>query len=382
MQPRSPISPTPLAALALASLACLLLALPAAAAKLGAMGDSLSDEYAEEAYGSYAQNWVEQLVIHAGLDAGPTASEASQPGGTWGEPRRTRYQYNWARAGADTATLLSGGQHTGLAALVGPEGIDYAVLGIGANNFFPLGQAYTNIYNGVWDQATIDAYVSQALADIDAALDEVLATGVRLVIVNAPDYGVTPSVRSLYPDAVKRQRVADAISQLNAGIDATAQTRQLVVVEMFDAALAIFGPHASPKTTLLIGNVAIQLGQSDTSGGGNPTAAFVHDGVHPNTTLQGVFANVIMAAMNIAYRGNHTLFTEAEILAHRGISYGGSDTLVSELGDKDYPDFVTNYAPPLPLSMPTLPTSGLVALSVLLLATALLALRRPGAETA
>ena len=103
----------------------------------------------------------------------------------------------------------------------------------------------------------------------------------------------------------------------------------------------------------------------------------MHDGVHPNTTLQGVFANVIMAAMNIAYRGNHTLFTEEEILAHRGISYGGSDTLVSELGDKDYPDFVTNYAPPLPLSLPLLPTSGLVALSALLLATALAALRRP-----
>jgi hypothetical protein len=228
----------------------------------------------------------------------------------------------------------------------------------------------------------IDAYVSQALADIDTALDEVLPTGVKLVIVNVPDYGVTPTVRSLYPDAVKRQRVADAISQLNAGIDATAQTRQLVVVEMFDAALAIFGPHDSPKSTLLIGNVAIQLGQSDTGGGGNPTAAFVHDGVHPNTTLQGVFANVIMAAMNIAYRGNHTLFTEEEILAHRTISYGGSDTLISELGDKDYPDFVTNYAPLLPLSLPVLPTSGLVALSALLLATALAALRRPGAETA
>jgi hypothetical protein len=89
-----------------------------------------------------------------------------------------------------------------------------------------------------------------------------------------------------------------------------------------------------------------------------------------------------MEAINIAYRGGHTLFTEAEILAHRGIAYGGSDTLISELGDKDYPDFVSNYAPLPPLSMPVLPTSGLVVLSALLLAVALAALRRPGAGIA
>jgi hypothetical protein len=155
-----------------------------------------------------------------------------------------------------------------------------------------------------------------------------------------------------------------------------------VVVEMFDAAVEIFGPHGSHNSTLLIGNVAIQLGQIDTSGGGNPTAGFVDDGVHPNTTLQGVFANVIMEAMNIAYRANLTLFTEAEILAHRGLSYGGSDTLVSELGNKDYADFVTNYAPLPPLSLPVLPSWGLAALSALLLITALPALRRPAGQSA
>ena len=46
---------------------------------LGAMGDSLSDEYFEETY-SYAHNWVEQLVDYRGLDVGPTAAEAGQPG--------------------------------------------------------------------------------------------------------------------------------------------------------------------------------------------------------------------------------------------------------------------------------------------------------------
>ena len=65
-----------------------------ATVQLGVLGDSLSDEYAEQSYGLYAQNWLQQLVIYGGIDVGPTASEAAQPGGTWGEPRRTQYETN------------------------------------------------------------------------------------------------------------------------------------------------------------------------------------------------------------------------------------------------------------------------------------------------
>ena len=56
---------------------------------LGVMGDSLSDEYFEEGYGTYATNWTEQLVAYRSINIGPTAAQASQPGGTWGMPRRT-----------------------------------------------------------------------------------------------------------------------------------------------------------------------------------------------------------------------------------------------------------------------------------------------------
>ena len=50
----------------------------AAALTLGVVGDSLSDEYAEETYGSYATNWVEQLDQFAGVDTGPTAAASGQ----------------------------------------------------------------------------------------------------------------------------------------------------------------------------------------------------------------------------------------------------------------------------------------------------------------
>jgi len=350
----------------------LLLVGPASAASLGVMGDSLSDEYAEEGYGSYAENWVEQLELHAGIDLGPTASEAGEPGGSWGEPRRTGYAYNWARSGASSDTLLSDGQHSGLAAHVVSDGLEYAVLAIGANDFYPAGAAYSNIYNGTWSSATIQGYVNQRLANIDAALDVVLPTGVELALVNAPDYGISPTVQSYYPDPLKREQVRSVIAQMNAGILRIAQRRRLVLIDMAGAIVAIFGPHASPNTTLSIGNVAIYLQQGDTSGGGNPTAAFVDDGVHPNTTLQGIIANVVMEALNIAYGANLSLFSEAEILAHRALAYGGSDTLPAQLGD--YANYVRNYAFPPPL--PALSAPGLALLCAVMLASAFAALPR------
>ena len=373
MRTRNTVTRVPFAALALASasLAWLLLAPSAAAVKLGVMGDSLSDEYEEVSYVSYAENWVEQLSIYAGIDVGPTAAEAGEPSGSWGPVRRTGYEYNWALAGATSNSLLKKGQHTGLAAQVSPEGIAYAVLAIGANDFHPEQGPYQNIYAGNWSQSEIDEYVAESLANINTAIDTVLATGVHLVVGNVSDYGITATVRSV-TGPIGRQRVADVISQLNQAIDASAQTRELVVVDVFGAGVAIFGPHDDPQTELLIGNVTIHLDQGDT-GGGNPTAAFVEDGIHPNTTIQGIFANAMMAAINIAYGANLTLFTEEQILAHRGIAYGGSDTLLTELGG-DYSDFISNYASPLPL-VPVLPPWGLAILASLLLATALGALR-------
>src|SRR5205823_6282617 len=97
------------AAITLASLSCA----SAQIARLGAMGDSLTDEYSEETY-SYAKNWTMQLVQNRAVNMGPTAAQAAQPGGTWGEPRRTGYESNWARSGADSATLLTEGQPAGL----------------------------------------------------------------------------------------------------------------------------------------------------------------------------------------------------------------------------------------------------------------------------
>jgi lysophospholipase L1-like esterase len=252
-----------------------------------------------------------------------------------------------------------------------PEGIDYAVMMIGANDFNPLGAAYFNIYNGAWSAAAITSYVNGILANINAALDTVLPTGVPLVLVNAPDYGVTPTVIANYPDASQRQDVADAISELNTGMEAIAMTRGLVYIDFYAATKVIFGEHASPNASISIGAVSVSLSASDTSGGGIPTAGFVDDGIHPNTTLQGIFANTILEALNLGFGAGLTLFTEEEILDHRGIVYGGSDTLEAQYGA--YSDYITIYAGP---SVPALSPVGVMWAWLLLVGTSFAVHRR------
>jgi hypothetical protein len=330
----------PLPAILLVGLACG--AAPAQVARLGAMGDSLSDEYAEESY-SYARNWTMQLVLYRAVTMGPTA--AGQPGGTWGEPRRTYYESNWARYGDTTDDLLAVGQHTGLAGQVAPLSISHAVLMIGANDFNSVGfNAYFNIYSNLWSAAQIDSYVSGRVANVRAALDAVAPTGVRLVLVNVLDFGITPITwgSPFYGNAANRDRVTVVIQRVNAGLLGLAQEYHLVLVDAFALAQAAWGTNQSPRTTLLIGNVPIQLRQYDTSTNTNPTAAFVHDRTHPHTTMQGVLANVIIEALDEGYRAGLTPFSEQEILAHAGLTYGGQDTLAAVIGPLSA--YVHNYA--------------------------------------
>jgi lysophospholipase L1-like esterase len=274
-----------------------------------------------------------QLVQYRGLNMGPTA--AGQPGGTWGEPRRTFYESNWARYGDTTDDLLSVGQHTGLAAQVSSLGVSHAVLMIGANDFNSVGLgAYFNIYNGFWSTSQINTYVTQRIANVRTVLDTVSPTGVRLVMVNVLDFGITPITWSspFYSNATRRDRVTAVIQQVNAGLLSLAQEYHIVLVDAFGLAQAAWGTNQNPRSTLLLGNVTIQLRQSDTSSNSNPTAAFVHDTTHPHTTMQGVLANVIIEALNQGYSAGLTPFSEQEILSHAGLAYGGQDTLAAVIG--------------------------------------------------
>jgi hypothetical protein len=309
---------------------------------LGALGDSLTDEYAEESYGSYADNWLEQLEFYRGVPAGPTAAEAGV--GDWGEPRRTGHEFNWARAGAFTDALLALGQHTGVAAQAQDGRISHAVLFIGANDFAP-GQflPYWWIYNGLWSQGTIDDFVDSRVGNIREAAETVLASGAKLVLVSVVDYGLAPGTWGdpQFADPAKRDRVSATIAQLNQRLDALAQEKQIVLVDFGSLGGAIFGGNHDLNEFLPIGGWDIRLWQTDTPGNDNPAAGFVDDGIHPHTTLQGVVANVIATGLNMGYGAGIATFSEEEMLAHAGLEYGGQDMLGDVIGA--YSDYVRDY---------------------------------------
>ncbi len=313
--------------------------------RIGAIGDSLSDEYAEESY-SYAHNWLEQLISTRGIDCGPTAAQAGQPANTWGEPRRTKTTNDWARYGADVSDAIAQGQHTGLAAQAAAGQIDYAIVVIGANEFSPQISAYFNIYNGFWSTTTITNYVNTALNDLRTIVTTLQGSGVPIVIANAPDFGMVPAAYTnfLYSNASRRLRVTSAVNQLNTGIRALAEEKGLVLVDMLALQQAIQGTHTNLKNTLLLGNTAINLKIKDTAAHTLPYSGFVDDGGHPHTALQGIFANAMIAALNRGYHAGLDTLSEQDILTNAGLPYGGSDTLAAQIGD--IRSYITSFTCP------------------------------------
>ncbi len=303
---------------------------------LGVLGDSLSDEYSEEVY-DYALNWVEQLVTYGVADVGPTAAEAGLS--TWEEPRRTGYEYNWAHSGAVTADLAQY-QVDGVLSQVGPKGITHVVGLIGANDFFPLGDTYSSIYHGTADPAEIEADIATNIAAVTAAMQDLKAAGVKLVWATLPDYALAPLTRAVYLDPAKRERVTTVIREVNHRLIDLAVAEEVPVVDAFGISKAVFGENGSENSTLRMGNVELQLLQFDTAGNTRPTAAFVHDAVHPHTTVQGVLSALFVEAFNLGYGDQIPLPSEEEILSHAGIAYGGQDTLLAELGADSYADFI------------------------------------------
>lgn len=293
---------------------------------------------------TYAKNWPELLVEYRGVDMGPTAAQAGI--GTWGGPRNIGFQYNWARGGANSATLLTQGQHVGVAGQASSNGVSYVVLAIGANDFYPeANRPYFNIYNGVWSPSQIQSHVNWSIANIETALATVRAAGVSVVLANVIDPGPTPMVTSYYPSAANRDRVTAAVLRVNAGLKSLAQKHQVPLLDLFALETALLGPNAHLRSTLTVGNVTINLRASDPGPpNARPTNAFVWDGVDPNRVLQGIVANAILEALNSGYGTGVPLFSEQELLNQAGIAYGRSDTLQAQIGS--FTNYVILPVPP------------------------------------
>ncbi len=192
------------------------------------MGDSISDEYRADdnrggGYGATTLNWMEQLVVRRGLNFGAW--------GTWGEPRRTGYEYNWARSAATTSSMLEQGQHTGLAQQVAEGKVSIVFVWIGDDDFSLTNGTYEEIYDGSLSDADLQTKMDQTVDNITTAVDTVLAAGpVKMVLVTLADEGLAPQALFRYPNPAGRRRFTNAVDQVNIGLKKMASTRGITVV--------------------------------------------------------------------------------------------------------------------------------------------------------
>ncbi len=136
-------------------------------------------------------------------------------------PRYAGYEYNWARTGATTHTLLTEGQHTGLAEQVASGTVDFAFMGLPLNDFttlslsnigdVPMGMinVYGPIYSGlptfrgsdglIYD--SVDEYVEGIIDRYVLAVDTVAMAGGQMLLGTGGSYSNVAATLTTFPDA-------------------------------------------------------------------------------------------------------------------------------------------------------------------------------------
>jgi hypothetical protein len=300
-----------------------LLFLPASAARadlmhgIGAMGSSTTDEYQFATLPGLntARNWVEILAETRGWNFGNFTTSSR------GSPRNQGYEYNWALAGATTASLLAQGQHTGLAAQITQGDVTLAFTWIGRNDFRSVltGSPPPNhLPPGV---------VPNAVANTITALDTVLGAdpNVRLVVATLPDLRFEPGTRLAIANGQVTQALVDEVSagvrQYNAQITAFAATDpRIAVADLYTLFEDIMAPDQ-----FFVGGVPIDRMDASTQPDHlwiNPTNS------HPGTIAQALIANTFIDTIDDRFGAEVPRLSDAEILGVAGIAVPEPSSLV------------------------------------------------------
>jgi len=287
--------------------------------KLGGVaiiGDSTQDEYQADnprgaEYNATTFNWVELLVRYRNIDAGPW--------GTHAEPRRSGYEYNWARSGATTDDMIATGQHTGVAEQVRQGKISNVLIQIGINDFYYSG-ILVKIYDGTISPAEQQTWIDGRVANIRQAIRTVKSAGnARVLLAATQDYvthNIVPEMLINAPDPVGRQRIVDAHAQLNQRLMQIAVEEGATFFDFNAAFKNKLNQLVTPNNVLVIGGEQIDLNTR----GNEPHHGLLDDAyVHPGTVLAAVMANTYIEELNAVYGTTMPLFSDDEILRIAGI---------------------------------------------------------------
>jgi hypothetical protein len=247
---------------------------------LAIMGDSSADEYrgTDNRGGAYAPttfNWVELLARHQKINVGAW--------GNYSEPRRTGYAWNFARSGATAQTLVSGGQHFGVAAEIANGNCDTVLIWVGTNDYAAiLYYLYTGILAGVtltqWENAFIDS-IKTAVGILPPA---------KVYINKVVDFMVLPGVPGMFPDVAGRTRISNSIARINSRL---AQIPNITLIDSLELTLSL----VTPSGIFYVGGVPIcQFCVGDEPHNGILSGA----GSHPGTVFSGKLANWILSKIS------------------------------------------------------------------------------------
>ena len=225
--------------------------------------------------------------------------------------------YNWSRTAATSQTMISTGQHTGLAAQVASGDVEYAFLGIGTNNFRLDGLygVYQDVYDGTLSGAALTTYINQCIGNVTDALDALIAEGILGIVCQL--FPVIPEENQIaygYTDSTSRQRYFDTVNAINSGINSACTTRGIPTFVFFQifTDMGVTGTFGS-RTADVCGET-IQID----SIGDEPHNAILAD-THLGTVVNGFFANLILDKLINYYGLSLTLLSECEMTALAGM---------------------------------------------------------------
>ncbi len=282
---------------------------------LAIIGDSTQDEYAADnprgaEYAATTRNWVELLVEQRGVNLGPW--------GTRDEPRRSGYEYNWARSGATTSQLLHWGQHTGTAEQARAGLVSHVAIQIGINDFY-YGDVGIQIYQGLLTGDALKNHLDVMVENIGIAINTLQETDVTILLAATQDYvsiPIVPELKTVFTDDAGKQRMIDATAYLNSRLVQLAAEEGVAFFDFNAAYLTELKSRMDGEGFVVIGGSRIDLGTR----GNAPQFGLLDDEyVHPGTALSALFTNVYIHAFNKYFGTSFAPLSDEEIERAAGL---------------------------------------------------------------
>lgn len=292
--------------------------------KVGAIGDSFTDEYS--AFGGGLLNWVDLLEVSGRADFGTLSSfPSNDPRNTGGLPS---YTYNYAKGGATSQsalgsttlfpTVLNNNSQSGSPNRpdiwpgirgAGTSGaIQFASQEIGGNDILDQIFNHQKFLFGL-DTGAMNPILNRfnqiteiATASYTSPLD--------MVLVRYPDLGSMPLVGGL--PQISKDSIRLNIQYFNANVDVQAVTRGFATVDLFalwdNIRAGVVTVHGIPITPGANGGSLQDL-----------NSAWISDGLHPTPIFSALWANEFIAALNSKYGQSIAPLTPKEMVTLTGL---------------------------------------------------------------